>query len=70
MRDFSAFGRAMHPEFAAQAVFRGDFDDLVDAIYEENSGNAPWRALSLGAWPGGDAAAVTAARAAGDVSGA
>jgi hypothetical protein len=70
MRDFSAFGRAIHPEFAAQAVFRRDFDDLVDAIYEENSGNAPWRALSLGAWPGGDAAAVTAARAAGDVSGA
>jgi hypothetical protein len=49
MRDFSAFGRAMHPEFAAQAVFRRDFDDLVDAIYEENSGNAPWRALSLAA---------------------
>jgi hypothetical protein len=49
MRDFSAFGRAMHPEFAAQAVFRRDFDALVDAIYEENSGNAPWRALSLAA---------------------
>ncbi len=29
MRDFSAFGRAMHPEFATQAVFRRDFDDLV-----------------------------------------
>ena len=49
MRDFSAFGRAMHPEFAAQAVFRRDFDDLVDVIYQENSGNVPWRALSLAA---------------------
>ncbi len=49
MRDFSAFGRAMHPEFATQAVFRRDFDDLVDAVYEENSGDVPWRALSLAA---------------------
>lgn len=47
MRDFSAFGRAMHPEFAAQEVFSPAFDELVSGIWEENSGNLAWRLVSL-----------------------
>jgi hypothetical protein len=47
MADFSAFGRAMHPEFAAQAVFSPEFDDLIEAIWAENSGNVAWRLLTL-----------------------
>jgi len=38
MFDTSAFGRAMHPEFAAQALFRPETDDLIEAIWQENSG--------------------------------
>ncbi len=47
MADFSAFGRAMHPEFAAQAVFTPEFDDLLETIWTENSGNVAWRLLTL-----------------------
>lgn len=47
MFDFSAFGRTMHPEFAAQALFHPETDDLIDAIWQENSGGlAAW----LTAW--------------------
>lgn len=34
MVDFSLFGRAMHPEYAAQAVFSAEFDWLVDALWD------------------------------------
>jgi hypothetical protein len=47
MVDFSRFGRAMHPEFAAQAVFRAEFDELIEAIWAENCGNVAWRLLHL-----------------------
>ncbi len=47
MRDFSDFGRFMHPEFAAQAIFTKEFDRFVDLLWEENSGNMAWRILSL-----------------------
>lgn len=47
MVDFSCFGRTMHPEFAAQAVFKAEFDDLVQTIWDENYGNVPWRLLKL-----------------------
>ena len=47
MVDFSAFGRAMHPEFAAQAVFDPALDDLIDAIWQENSGGLAWHLLAL-----------------------
>jgi hypothetical protein len=47
MRDFSAFGRAMHPEFAAQLVFTPEFDPLVDLLWQENSGNVAWRLMNL-----------------------
>ena len=47
MRDFSAFGRAMHPEFAAQEVFAPAYDDILDVIWEENCGNVAWRLITL-----------------------
>lgn len=37
MSDFSAMGRAMHPEFAAQSVFSPAFDGLIDALWREGS---------------------------------
>jgi len=36
MADFSVFGRAMHPEFAAQAMFTAQFDDWIDRVWEAN----------------------------------
>ena len=47
MVDFSAFGRAMHPEYAAQAVFRPELDPIVDLLWRENWGNLAWRLLNL-----------------------
>ncbi len=47
MRDFSAFGRAMHPEFAAQLVYTPEFDPLVELLWQENSGNVAWRLSNL-----------------------
>ncbi|XGV98301.1 MAG: cyclic nucleotide-binding domain-containing protein [Leptolyngbya sp. BL-A-14] len=49
MRDFSAFGRAMHPEFAAQLVYTSEFDPLIDLLWQENSGNVAWRLMNLAA---------------------
>ena len=39
MADLTEFGRVMHPEFAAQAVFTADLDDLVEKMWAENCGN-------------------------------
>lgn len=47
MADFSAFGRAMHPEFAAQAVYAPELEDVVEAIWQENSGNLAWHLTQL-----------------------
>lgn len=47
MRDFSAFGRAMHPEFATQEVFATAYDEIVDVIWNENCGNVAWRLVNL-----------------------
>ena len=47
MVDFSAFGRAMHPEYAAQAVFDPALDDLIEAIWLENSGGLAWHLFAL-----------------------
>lgn len=38
MADFSAFGRAMHPEFAAQAVFTPEFDAWIDQVWQADCG--------------------------------
>jgi hypothetical protein len=40
MIDFSGFGRAMHPEFASQAVFDLAFDYVVDTIWYSDCGIA------------------------------
>lgn len=47
MADFSAFGRAMHPEFAAQAVFHPDMDELVGAIWAQGCGGMRDRLAAL-----------------------
>lgn len=39
MVDFSTFGRAMHPQFAAQAVFTTPFDEWIDMVWEANCGH-------------------------------
>jgi hypothetical protein len=47
MADFSAFGRAMHPEFAAQAVFTPEFDEWVEDIWAQDCGGMAGRLRSL-----------------------
>ncbi len=47
MRNFSAIGRAMHPEFAAQEVFTPEFDEIIATIWGENYGNIAWRLVNL-----------------------
>lgn len=47
MVDFSAFGRAMHPEYAAQAVFSAPFDDWIAMLLDENVGGIAGRLASL-----------------------
>jgi predicted metal-dependent HD superfamily phosphohydrolase len=47
MSDLSPFGRAMHPEFAAQSVFDGSLDDVITAMWNDNCGNVAWRLSQL-----------------------
>lgn len=47
MVNFSRFGRAMHPEFAAQWVFSPEFDPLLETLWDENCGNLAWRLTQL-----------------------
>jgi hypothetical protein len=47
MIDFSGFGRAMHPEFASQAVFDPAFDHIVDAIWHSDCGGIASRLRGL-----------------------
>jgi hypothetical protein len=47
MIDFCAFGRAMHPEFASQAVFEPAFDHVVDAIWQSDCGGIASRLRGL-----------------------
>jgi len=42
MSDLSPFGRAMHPEFAAQSVFDGSLDDVIASMWNDNCGNVAW----------------------------
>jgi len=39
MTNLTEFGRAMHPEFAVQAVFMADLDALIEKMWSENCGN-------------------------------
>ena len=47
MIDFSLFGRTMHPEFAAQAVFDSQLDDVIEAVWQENCGGLAWHLRTL-----------------------
>ena len=47
MSEFSAYGRFMHPEFAAQFVFEEEFDERIDLLWEKNAGNIPWTITNL-----------------------
>lgn len=47
LKNYTAFGRAIHPEFAAQLVFTQDFDFLIDLLWQQNSGNLAWNLLNL-----------------------
>ncbi len=47
MRDFTSFGREMHPEFATQEVFTPRFDPWIDLLWNENWGNLAWRLKTL-----------------------
>ncbi len=39
MTDLSPYGRAMHPEFAAQAVFTGELDAVIADLWTQNCGH-------------------------------
>lgn len=47
MSNLSSFGRAMHPEFAAQAVFNGSLNDVIAIMWEDNCGNVAWHLTKL-----------------------
>jgi hypothetical protein len=47
MIDFRPFGRAMHPEFASQAVFDPAFDHVVDVIWQSDCGGIASRLRGL-----------------------
>ncbi len=47
MMDFSAFGRAMHPEYATQAVLGAAFDDILDALWSETDNRLVSRLIAL-----------------------
>jgi hypothetical protein len=47
MIDFRPFGRAMHPEFASQALFDPAFDYIVDAIWQSDCGGIASRLRTL-----------------------
>lgn len=49
MFDFSETGRAMHPEFAAHALFSPEMEEVLAAIWQENSGNLAWHLTNLAA---------------------
>jgi hypothetical protein len=47
MIDLSGFGRAMHPEYATQAVLSAEFDDIVDWLWEDDRGQVAARLTQL-----------------------
>jgi hypothetical protein len=47
MSDLSPFGRAMHPEFAAQSVFDDSLDDAIKTMWDDNCGNIAWHLTQL-----------------------
>jgi hypothetical protein len=47
MIDLSLFGRAMHPEYATQAVLGIEFDDIVDQLWADDRGKVAARLIQL-----------------------
>ena len=47
MYNFSAFGRFMHPEFAAQYVFMDEFESYLKLLWSQNAGQVPAQLLDL-----------------------
>ncbi len=47
MADFSQFGRAMHPQYAAHAIFTGELDGWIHQAWDENLGNIAWRLVGM-----------------------
>lgn len=47
MGDFSHFGRATHADLVTQTVFETEFDDILEAMWEENAGGLAWRLARL-----------------------
>lgn len=47
MRDFSAFGRKMHPEFACQAVFDPETEDIIQGLLQDDRAGVVQRLISL-----------------------
>ena len=47
MADFSAYGRFMHPEVAAQFVFKAEFDEMLEYLWQANAGNIPWKIMRI-----------------------
>ena len=47
MIDFSAYGRAMHPEYATQAVLGPEFNEMLDTLWHDNGGQLSGRLTQL-----------------------
>ncbi len=47
MTDLSPYGRAIHPEYAAHAVFTGELDDVLDDLWTQDCGHVAQRLSSL-----------------------
>jgi hypothetical protein len=45
--DFTEFGRTMHLEFAARAIFNADLANIFNTIWQENSDNLAWYLTNL-----------------------
>lgn len=45
--DLSTFGRKIHAYAVAQKVLSPEFDDLFQAIWDENAGNLPWQLSNM-----------------------
>jgi hypothetical protein len=47
MIDLSLFGRAMHPEYATQAVLSAEFDAIIDGLWADDRGQVAARLTEL-----------------------
>ncbi|SON62280.1 hypothetical protein MSIMFI_03805 [Mycobacterium simulans] len=47
MSDQNPFGRIVHAEFVAHEAFGTAFDEIIDILWNENSGNLAWHVLRM-----------------------